>query len=158
MSTRVLQLRSETDKRYSLFSPYFDAPVLAEANGVPAAVKTYAIAILQAGSTLGRAASGVMADAFGIWRVFLATGLATAVVLFAFWTVPVGTAPTVLGMLLYGFTSGAWIMLLSAVTVSISKPEEVGMRVGMCWTVVSLPILAGPVICGGECSVARETS
>jgi MFS family permease len=134
-----------------MFSPYFDAPVLATANHLPESVAKYSIAILQAGSFLGRATSGFLADRLGAWRVFVSMGLLTAIVLFSFWTAPVNAAATVAGMACYGYTSGAWITLVSAVTVAISAPHEAGMRVGMMWTVVSIPILAGPVVCGGEC-------
>jgi hypothetical protein len=133
-----------------MFSPYFDAPVLATANELPDNIARYAVTILQAGSFAGRALSGLLADNLGVWRVFPAMGLLTVLVLFAFWTAPIGVAGTVMGMVSYGFTSGAWISLLSAAATATAPPHEVGMRVGMLWTVVSLPILAGPVICGRE--------
>jgi len=140
-----------------MFSPYFDAPVLAASNHLPPTLASYSIAILQGGSFLGRATSGMLADRLGVWRVFTAMGLLTACVLFAFWTAPVNVPVTVAGMFLYGYTSGAWITLMSAVTVAISAPHEAGMRVGMLWTVVSLPILAGPVVCGGKYSMQQPS-
>lgn len=134
----------------SMFSPYFDAPVLAASNNLPPNLSSYSIAILQAGSFFGRGTSGILADRLGVWRVFTVMGLLTATVLFAFWTAPINIPATVAGMALYGYTSGAWIMLLSAVTVAISPPHEAGTRVGLLWTIVSIPILIGPVVCGRE--------
>lgn len=132
-----------------MFSPYFDAPIMAEANHLPPNVSGYSIAILQAGSFVGRATSGIMADRFGVWRVYLGMALFAAGVLFAFWcATPMPTVAACFGMALYGFASGAWITLVSAVTAAISPTSEIGMRIGMVWTAVSLPILVGPVICG----------
>ncbi|TXT10293.1 uncharacterized protein COLE_04227 [Cutaneotrichosporon oleaginosum] len=131
----------------NVFSPYFNAPVLA-ANLLPANMEGYAVALLQAGSFVGRAAAGVLADALGVWVVFGGTSFASAVVLFAFWTGASGTAVGVLGLVCYGIVSGAWFTLVAAACATISPVDEIGMRLGMLWTLVGPPILAGPVVCG----------
>ncbi|TXT06913.1 uncharacterized protein COLE_06244 [Cutaneotrichosporon oleaginosum] len=128
----------------NMFTPYFDAPAIA-----PAPLREYAIAILQAGSFAGRATSGVIADRYGAWRVYVALALLTSATLFAFWcATPMPTAAAVAGLCGYGFASGAWITLVSAVTAAIAPPEELGTWIGVLWTAISLPILAGPVISG----------
>jgi MFS family permease len=131
----------------NVFSPYFNAPVLA-ANLLPPNLEGYAVALLQAGSFAGRAAAGVLADALGVWFVFGGTSFASAAVLFAFWTGAQGTAVGVLGLVTYGIVSGAWFTLVAAACASISPVCEIGMRLGMLWTLVGPPILAGPVVCG----------
>lgn len=104
-----------------------------------------------AGSVVGRLASGVLADRIGVWYVFGSIGFTTAVVLFAFWTPPsIGTAPTVIGLVTYGWVSGSWFALVGSATASISPVEEVGMRIGMLISCLSVPSLIGPVIAGGE--------
>lgn len=132
----------------NVFSPYFNAPVLVAQNRLPPHIAEYSIAILQAGSFVGRASAGVLADALGVWTVFGTMSFASAAVLFAFWTGAPGVGCTVAGLVLYGIVSGAWFTLVAAACASISPVREIGMRLGMLWTVVGPPILAGPVVCG----------
>ncbi|KAL7424204.1 hypothetical protein Q5752_001790 [Cryptotrichosporon argae] len=133
----------------NFFSPYFNAPTLAASNTSNARINAYAIAIMQAGSFAGRASAGVLADRFGIWRVSAASGFGMAIFLAAFWIgTPLGAAGTLLGLVTFGAASGGWLTLVAATVGAISPTREFGMRLGMLWTVVSLPILAGPVVCG----------
>jgi len=135
----------------SWLSPYFNAPIFASSNNVHPTIQSYAIAILQTGSFLGRALSGILADRYGVWHMYTASGLISAISLFAFWTGnPMPDAVVVIGLLGYGFGSGAWISLVAASCASISPVREFGMRLGMLWSLSAIGILAGPVICGGE--------
>ncbi|GMK58052.1 hypothetical protein CspeluHIS016_0500840 [Cutaneotrichosporon spelunceum] len=133
----------------NMFTPYFDAPVMAAGNNLSPAIRDYAIAILQAGSFVGRACSGLIADRFGVWRVYFFLALLTSATLFAFWcATPMPAPAAVVGLVGYGFASGAWITLVSAVTAAIAPAEELGTWIGVLWTAISLPILAGPVVSG----------
>lgn len=132
----------------NVFSPYFNAPVLVAQNSLPPHIAEYSIAILQAGSFFGRATAGVLADCLGVWVVFGTMSFASSIVLFAFWTGAPGVGCTIAGLVLYGIVSGAWFTLVAAACASISPVREIGMRLGMLWTVVGPPILAGPVVCG----------
>lgn len=130
-------------------SPYFNAPVYATSNNTSSAIASYSIAILQAGSFLGRALGGVMADQFGVWNMFTSFGLVAAISLFAFWTArPMPDAVVIIGLLGYGIGSGGWVTLVAASCGAISPVREFGMRLGMLWSLSSLGIIAGPVICG----------
>lgn len=136
---------------FSWLSPYFNAPIYATSNGASETIASYAVAILQVGSFLGRALSGVLADRFGVWNMYTLSGLTSAISLFAFWIAsPLPDAVIVLGLIIYGFGSGAWITLVAASCGAISPVREFGMRLGMLWSLSSIGILAGPVICGGE--------
>lgn len=133
----------------NMFSPYFDAALLPVASPV---------AILQAGSAVGRFSSGLLADKFGVWRTFLCASMCCAVSLLAFWLpVSLGSGGVqvlgVIGLVAYGLSSGAWVTLVSASCAAISR-RRTGARIGLLWTVVSLPILPGPVLC----SVLQERS
>ncbi|CAK9780552.1 MFS general substrate transporter [Cutaneotrichosporon oleaginosum] len=132
----------------AVFSPYFNAALYARANNASPTVVGYAVAILQAGNFVGRMASGPLADALGTWRVFVAFALLSAVTLFAFFVAPMGTAGTVAGLAIYGAVSGGHVTLIPAVTASISPAHEIGMRLGLLWTVLAASMLVGPVISG----------
>lgn len=84
--------------------------------------------------------------------MYTSSGIISVVSLFAFWTASPLPAPVVIiGLFGYGFGSGAWITLVAASCGAISPVREFGMRLGMLWTLSSFGMLAGPVICGGEC-------
>lgn len=127
----------------NMFSPYFDAALLPVASPV---------AVLQAGSAVGRFSSGLLADRFGVWRTFLAASMCCAASLLAFWLpVALGAgaatqALSITGLVAYGLSSGAWVTLVSASCAAISR-RRTGARIGLLWSVVSLPILPGPVLC-----------
>ncbi|WWD01292.1 hypothetical protein V866_008235 [Kwoniella sp. B9012] len=130
-------------------SPYFDAPTLISSNNITGPIADYSIAILQVGSFFGRATSGILADTFGIWTVFVSSILGSSISILAFWVAsPIPAGAVVVGLVGYGFASGAWVTLVAASTGAISPTREFGMRLGMLWTVTSIPSLIGPVICG----------
>lgn len=132
----------------SVFSPYFNAGLYARANGAGPTIVGYAVTILQAGNFVGRMASGPLADRLGTWAVFVAFAVLSAVTLFAFYVAPMGVPATVAGLALYGLVSGAQVTLIPAVTACISPAHEIGMRLGLLWTVLAVPMLVGPVISG----------
>lgn len=132
----------------NVFSPYFNAPVLAVQNNLPKHIADYALAILQVGSFVGRVVAGILADRFGVWYVFGTANFVAAISVFIFWTGLSGTGATIAGFIIYGMASGSWFTLVSAAVATISPTREIGMRLGMMWSCVALPVLAGPVISG----------
>ncbi|KAJ9113518.1 hypothetical protein QFC20_001869 [Naganishia adeliensis] len=131
------------------FSPYFYANDFALSQGVPPHVATYATAILNAGSFTGRALSGPMAERYGVIEVFIGSGVAGGLTVLALWSSrAVGTAGSLIGLYLYGLFGGAVIALVAACCAQISPVREFGLRLGMMWTIASLPLLAGPQLCG----------
>ncbi|WOO81387.1 MFS transporter asaE [Vanrija pseudolonga] len=132
----------------NFFTPYFNAPVYTAASHASPNVTAYSIAIIQAGSFIGRVSSGFLADRFGVWTVFGTAGFSSSISVFALWTANVATAGSVIGLLVYGAASGAWITLVAACVASISPTCEIGMRLGMLWSAIALPILPGPVVSG----------
>lgn len=49
---------------------------------------------------------------------------------------------------LYGISSGAFISLLTAPLLSLGKPNEIGERSGMLFTIVAFGAMCGPPISG----------
>lgn len=107
--------------------------------------------ILQAGSMVGRAACGFLADRIGVYRVFTGSAVCCGITVLAFWTGwPLPTPVVVIGLFLYGLVSGPWITLVPTACAAISPVKELGMRVGIIWSLSGLTLLAGPVIGGRE--------
>lgn len=122
--------------------------MLAATNSLTPKVTSYAVLILQAGSFVGRLIAGPIADRIGVWKVFGAASMFSALFVLAFWTGRVGPGGAIAGMVLYGMSSGAWLTMVTAATSSISPVSQIGMRIGTLWTVSSISSLVGPVICG----------
>ncbi|TXT03808.1 hypothetical protein VHUM_04372 [Vanrija humicola] len=130
-------------------SPMFDAPIVSAANNLPQKITDYAVAILASGSFLSRPVVGILADTFGVWTVFGTISFATSACMFAFWVVsPMPTAAVIVGFFAYGFGSGGWITLVAAVVANISPAHEIGLRVGLIWSICGPMVLIGPVVCG----------
>ncbi|WOO84279.1 MFS transporter asaE [Vanrija pseudolonga] len=130
-------------------SPMFDAPIVSAANNLPQNITDYAVAILASGSFLSRPVVGILADTFGVWNVFGTISFATSACMFAFWVVsPLPTAAVIVGFFAYGFGSGGWITLVAAVVANISPAHEIGLRVGLVWSICGPMVLIGPVVCG----------
>ena len=108
-----------------------------------------------------------MAERFGVIEVFIASGTAGGISVLALWSSrDVGTAGSIIGLFMYGLfggkhrvkapkilglnhtPTGAVIALVAACCAQISPVREFGLRLGMMWTIASLPLLAGPPICG----------
>ncbi|BEI98685.1 hypothetical protein CcaverHIS631_0309840 [Cutaneotrichosporon cavernicola] len=141
----------------AVFSPYFNASLYARANHASPTVVGYAVAILQAGNFVGRMASGPLADRFGTWLIFVLFAALSAITLFGFFIVPLNTPATVAGLAIYGCVSGGHVTLIPAVTATISPAHEIGMRLGLLWTVLSVTMLVGPVISGELITVGNGT-
>ncbi|KAL1409205.1 hypothetical protein Q8F55_006038 [Vanrija albida] len=139
----------------NLFTPYFNAPVYAASHTNNVTINEYSVAIIQVGSCIGRMVAGPIAMKFGIWSTYGTFGFLTSFTVIAMWTgAPVGSAGAVIGLLLYGLTSGGTITLTSASMASISPIQQIGMRFSMLWTGVGLGVLIGPPIAGKLITIA----
>lgn len=116
---------------------------------MPEHISTYAIAIMGSGSVVGRLVMGMLGDRYGVWRMFTIVPFATAISIFAFWVPPnIGTGPTIVGLLLYGWMSGGFFSLMGSATASFSPLAEVGTRIGLLISSFAIPSFVGPVITG----------
>ncbi|TXT07673.1 uncharacterized protein COLE_04597 [Cutaneotrichosporon oleaginosum] len=132
----------------NVFTPYFNAPVLAATNRLSPEVTSYAVLILQSGSFVGRIIVGPLADRVGVWSVFGAMSFLSSLFILALWTGDVGPGAAIAGLILFGMTSGGWMTMVTAATSAISPVTQIGMRIGMLWTFAAIPNLVGPVISG----------
>ncbi|KAH9180805.1 MFS general substrate transporter [Lactarius sanguifluus] len=119
----------------------------APSQGVPESFSSYLVSITNAGSAVGRLASGFLADQFGPINVMIPASLLAGVLTFI-WPYTRGTAALVTLAVTYGATSGATAALLPAPMMALGESADVGRRTGMYLTIVSLGALAGPPISG----------
>lgn len=83
-------------------------------------------------SLVGRAASGFLADRFGLFNIFSLACYGAGICVMAVW-IPGGgnDVATVAFCVLFGLFSGAYVALMAALVARISPLEEVGYRNGV---------------------------
>jgi MFS family permease len=140
----------------------------APSQGVPTHLSTYLVAIANAGSAIGRLSSGILADRIGASSLpfssraahasdhlitpgplnVMAPAVFFAGVLTFLWPHAQGAGTLIPLAIFYGATSGAFAGLIAAPLIPMGDSSDVGRRIGMFLTVLSLGALAGPPISG----------
>lgn len=102
----------------------------------------YVLAVLNAGGIIGRILPATLSDIFGRYNLlvpcaFLAflAGLSTLL----FWSFANSLAVIMLYAVVYGFFSGAFNALIVPCIAQISDIREIGMRIGMLYSILSFP-------------------
>ncbi|PIL26828.1 MFS general substrate transporter [Ganoderma sinense ZZ0214-1] len=105
------------------------------------------LTIANATSTLGRVASGLLADRYGPLNVLIPATLMTAVVTYA-WPFAANVPAFVMISVLIGISTGAILAIIVQPFAHMGPVEDVGLRIGMALTVVTAGVIAGPPISG----------
>ncbi|KAK0260375.1 hypothetical protein B0A54_01879 [Friedmanniomyces endolithicus] len=124
----------------------------------PNAIETFALlSIMNGSSFLGRLLSAGIADHLGSYGALHVHGFVTAaasILLMTFWTTANTVGKAIGFVLIFGMFSGAVIGLPPAsMAFIIGKTDKLaqarlGQRVGMMYSIASLPALVGPLIAG----------
>jgi len=139
---------------WGLFFPYFYLQLWVDLHGLSSTLGFYTIAILNAGSVFGRTIPNFVADFVGRLNVLCPIVLVNTGLLFAMFGVT-STAGVIVFSLLYGFFSGAFVSLLPATVALFSRSmEEMGIRMGLAFAVVSFAMLTGTPITGALLTTA----
>ncbi|KAM5535342.1 hypothetical protein V8D89_011027 [Ganoderma adspersum] len=105
------------------------------------------LAIANAASTVGRVSSGLLADRYGPLNILVPAAVMTAVVTYA-WPFATSVAHFVVISVLIGVSTGATLAILVQPFALMGPVEEVGLRIGMGYTLVTIGLIAGPPISG----------
>lgn len=134
---------------WALFVPVTYMASYALAHGVNEKFAYQLIAILNAGSILGRGLPGYLADNFGRFNVMIVTATICAITCLAIW-LPASDhiAPIIVFAFMFGFWSGTGICLTPVCVSQICKTEDYGKRYGTCYFFVSFGVLTGSPIAG----------
>ncbi|KAF8888855.1 major facilitator superfamily domain-containing protein [Infundibulicybe gibba] len=138
------------------FFPIFFLQLKAVVNGIKPDLAFYMLAVLNVASVFGRIVPTLFVHRFGIFNAIIPC------------TAAVGCAGTFVFAVLYGFFSGAYVGLLAPMVASISKQDEVGARLGICFFFAGSPIAGAllspsfiwwrPVLFSGLCVSAGALS
>ncbi|KAF5102875.1 hypothetical protein D0Z00_000133 [Geotrichum galactomycetum] len=134
---------------WALFIPLNYITSYALSKGLNEKFSYQMLAILNAGSVLGRCLPGYMSDVFGRFNVMIITATLCAITCLAIW-LPAQThlGPIVLFAFTFGLCSGTSICLTPVCISQICKTEDYGKRYGTCYSVVSFGVLTGMPIAG----------
>ncbi|TXT07337.1 hypothetical protein VHUM_03057 [Vanrija humicola] len=132
---------------WGMFTPFFYISVYARHLGASVTLAFYCVSFMNAGSTLGRLFAFI-GDRFGRYNVLIINMYVTAILLLGFWAgLPAPSALIAFGVL-FGFTVGMIISMIPPCIAHISKPHEIGTRIGFMYTIMSAFTLSGPPING----------
>ena len=116
--------------------------------GIPGDVSFYLLPAINAGSFFGRIFPGLLADKIGPLNTLIPSGIATAILSFAWLRITNASGLWVFAVL-YGFASGAIVTLIQTVLTVLSPDlSMVGTRVGMSLTCGGFGLLIGNPIAG----------
>jgi MFS family permease len=140
---------------FAVFLPitYISSAAIATGQGIDHQHVYRLIALLNVGSVPGRALPGYLADRFGRFNVMIITALVCTILIFCIWLPPtvldVASEPALTAFaVLFGFWSGAAISLTPVCIAQVSRVEEIGRRVGTCFSISSFGALVGVPIGG----------
>lgn len=139
-----------------LYVPYFYLPsyatdLLASAAGQQSHLTgDDLLSILNGVSVVGRILMGYLALSLGPQNLIVAVSACSSVVVLCFMAVESDLGGMIALVCLYGFLTGAFFALQPSVFASLSahRPELIGTRFGMAFTVMSFGMLAGSPIAG----------
>ncbi|KAH7078453.1 major facilitator superfamily domain-containing protein [Paraphoma chrysanthemicola] len=131
-----------------LFIPINFIEVQAIHNGMSARLAGYLLSVLNAASIFGRIIPGALADKVGKFNMQALWCTVAGILILALGLPASSNAAFITFAALYGFASGAYVSLLPAQMAQISRVEQIGVRVGVTFAVVSFAGLIGNPIAG----------
>lgn len=142
---------------FGMFLPFTFIILSAEYNGMSANLAGYLLAVLNAVSIFGRTLPGLAADRVGRYNTMIVTSFLSTILVLALWLPARGNVPYILFAAFYGFSSGAFVSLAPALIAQISDIQQIGVRSGSMFMVISVAVLCGNPI-GGALIAAEKAS
>ena len=107
--------------------------------GISPGTAFYVLAVLNAGSVLGRIAPPHFADAFGRFALLVPCAALAGLSTLVLWSAAHALVPLAVYAALYGLFSGAFNALIVPCIAQISDIREIGMRIGLLYSIISFP-------------------
>ena len=133
---------------WGLFTPFFYLPTYAQQHGMGVALSNYLIAILNAGSFVGRLAAGGFGVSVGQFNVLAACTTICSVLIFC-WLKITSNAALIVFAVLYGMFSGGVISTMISTLAQVApSPSQIGTYIGMASGIFGVAALTGTPING----------
>jgi MFS family permease len=132
----------------TVYFPTFYIQLYSITNGVSMTPAFYSVAILNAGSVVGRILPNLLADFVGPFNLVIPCVVACGGLMFSLLGIRDAASMAVVSTF-YGIFSGAYLALVVAVVASLARsPAEIGQRIGIAFTATSIAALIGTPIAG----------
>ncbi|KAH0583380.1 hypothetical protein H2248_009007 [Termitomyces sp. 'cryptogamus'] len=115
--------------------------------GISESLSFYLLSIANASSLFGRLSSGLLADRCGPGNIIIPFTAVAGILTYA-WPFARTQRELIAVVVLYGFSSGAYVSLMATPIMSLGVTDDIGRRIGMFMSILSLGALAGPPISG----------
>jgi MFS family permease len=122
-----------------IFGPYFYIIQYSQFRGVSPNLTFYFLSSMSAGGIGGRIAIPFFADTVGRFNILAPVAFLSGVSCLAIGLTAKSPAMLLVFSLLYGLFSGAYITVVAPCVAQISELDEVGARVGMMYSLLSVP-------------------
>ncbi|KAG5641469.1 hypothetical protein DXG03_005121 [Asterophora parasitica] len=123
----------------SLFIPFFYIVEYARHLSLPSQQLFYVLAVMNAGGVSGRIAPAYLSDFLGRFNLLTPSAFFAGLSCLVFWTFAKSLASLMVFAATYGFFSGAFISVLTPCVAQISDIRQIGIRIGMLYTIISFP-------------------
>jgi MFS family permease len=134
---------------FGLFVPLTYISSYSTAHGNSTAFSFQILAILSAGSFVGRLFAGPVADMMGRMNTLILSQLLCIISCFAIWLPAGGSTPMLIVFAVsFGFTSGSNLSLSPVCVGQLCKTEHYGKYFSTCWMFVAISTLTGLPIAG----------
>ncbi|KAJ3853408.1 major facilitator superfamily domain-containing protein [Lentinula lateritia] len=130
------------------FVPYFYVVDYAQSLGISSHMAFVVLALMNAGGVFGRVAPAILSDSIGRFNLLAPTSFLAGLLILISWMFARTLSTLIVFSILYGFFSGAFISVITPCVAQISDIREIGMRIGLMYSIISFPALIGGPIAG----------
>ncbi|KAJ7500859.1 MFS general substrate transporter [Mycena galericulata] len=138
-----------------LFIPFFFIVEYAHDLKIPSQMDFTILAVMNAGGVIGRVAPAYLSDTLGRFNLLAPAAFLSGLLCVLFWLFAKSLVPLILFAAAYGFSSGAFISVITPCVAQISDIRQIGSRIGILYSVISFPSLVGGPIAGKLLEVGR---
>ncbi|KAH7913362.1 MFS general substrate transporter [Hygrophoropsis aurantiaca] len=131
-----------------LFTPFFYIEEYTQDLSISPEIAFYVLSVMNAGGVFGRIAPAYLSDVIGRFNLLTPTAFLSGLSCLVFWMFSESLAAVMGFAAVYGFFSGAFISVITPCVAQISDIREIGTRIGVLYTLISLPSLFGGPIAG----------
>ncbi|KAF7339052.1 MFS general substrate transporter [Mycena venus] len=126
-----------------LFIPFFYIVDYSHDLAIPARMTFIVLAVMNAGGVIGRIAPAYLSDKVGRFNLLAPAAFLSGILCVLLWLFARALIPLMLFAAAYGFTSGAFISVITPCVAQISDIRQIGSRIGILYSIISFPSLVG---------------
>ncbi|KAF8549744.1 MFS general substrate transporter [Imleria badia] len=131
-----------------IFTPYFFIADYTQSLHVSSEAAFGVLSIMNAGGVFGRIAPAWLSDKLGRFNLLCPSAFLSGLACLVVWEMGRDPVSITVFAAVYGLFSGAFISVVTPCVAQISEVREMGTRIGVLYTLISVPSLLGGPIAG----------